>query len=354
MADKYDMGTPLHSERPLRRRIFSPLHAMDDDYSDEPVTPPAAKAAAPLTIEAIASLLDKKFDERLQPVLNAMSEMQDDTRRIDSNVDNLKGRVDKVEDGLGDLAARVARMETTSLTLQPEMSSPDVENLRQQLEAMKVILQGNSGTLRSQLADGHTAVVGGFKGARDKNELETWLSKVCWSAHAPQPTETYIKGDMANFNGVAFGKYQSQVERDAAVAKIQAAAFEFGGQKVWAKPELPLQIRVIKGLLFAAKQMFVDWRFEKRSLWVDMEEQHLKCGEDVVLKVEIKDCELTITYDPEWQTYVETGNESWANVIKEAVAKLKSHTSQAATKGLGKGKGKAKGNHESSGGLPSP
>ena len=83
MAEKYDMGTPIGAER-KSRRLHSPLQEMDDvvpqkiDFEvEEPVTPTEAhrEPAQPLTLAAIANLLDKTLDQKLGPIAHKMNEM---------------------------------------------------------------------------------------------------------------------------------------------------------------------------------------------------------------------------------------------------------------------------------------
>ena len=147
---------------------------------------------------------------------------------------------------------------------------------------------------------------------------------------------------MDDFNGVVFAKYPSQAERDSAIRKIQAAAMDFDGQKIWSKPEQPLKTRAAIGLLFAAKRMLVDWQFDKWSLWVDTDQLNLSCGDDMIFKIELQEHDLTIGYSPDWQTYLETDNAKWTEVVEAARTKVKKQQAQKATKGLGKGKAHTK------------
>ena len=52
---------------------------------------------------------------------------------------------------------------------------------------------------------------------------------------------------------------------------------------------MPVEIRTGQGVLFAAKGMLSssEWGFEKRSLWVDTDNNTLTCGDDEVMKVRI-------------------------------------------------------------------
>ena len=191
-----------------------------------------------------------------------------------------------------------------------------------------------------RVAEGNTAVFGGFKGATNKEELDEWLREVLWNAGAEYPLDTYIKGDMGDFNGIMFGKYPGNVERETVVKKVRESRQEFGGQKVWAKADQPLEARVAQSVLFAAKNMMKskEWGFDGRSLWVDTDKNWLTCGQDdTVLKVSVNDSKLLIEYGEGWEAFIVPDNNAWTEIIKDAEAKLAKQR-PLPTKGLGKGK----------------
>ena len=193
-------------------------------------------------------------------------------------------------------------------------------------------------------SDNCTVVFGGFKGSCSKEEADDWLNHVLRKAGAAAPSDTYVKcRDMKDFNGVMFGKYHGHTERDAAIKKMKESDQDYDGQKIWAKIEKPIEIRIAQGILFAAKSMLSseDWGFDKRSLWVDTDENVLKCGEDVVMKTGTENRKLLIEYGGAWKEFIETDNEQWANTVKEAEAKV----ARKPTKGVGKGIAKGKSAH---------
>ena len=164
--------------------------------------------------------------------------------------------------------------------------------------------------------------------------------RVLPDAKAIPPIQNYIKGEFSSFNGVAFGKYSSAVERDAAVEAVRKASLEYGGQKVWAKPEQPLETRALQSVLFGVKKMLVDWGFDKKSLWADTSDMSLSCGNDLVIKMTVDNKTPTIEYGVEWETYLmpDGTNKTVTGLLDAAKEKLQ--RSSAPSKGLGKGKGK--------------
>ena len=145
---------------------------------------------------------------------------------------------------------------------------------------------------------------------------------------------------MKDFNGVVFGKYNGPVARDKAIKKVKESEQGYDGQQIWAKVDRPLEIRIVQGVLFAAKRMLTspEWGFDKRSLWVDEDNNILSCGDDEVMNARVENKKLHIEYSSGWQEFIVAGNDGWAKTIKEADQK----NSQTPTKGIGKGLGKGK------------
>ena len=349
MAEKYDVGTPMGGDRKYRR-TRSPLHEMDDaigqldfseDSAEEFPAPTTPSGAEPVTLAAIATLLSTTLDAKLGPVSQTMARLEEDVEDLKKNMTDVESIV---QSNVDNIAGRVDHMEAELKHMKDGMAQSNNQSLINRLDAMemRLSLQTYPDTPRSQVSGEYTAVVGGFKGAYDKTQLDAWMSTVFWTAGAKEPTETYIKGTMENFNGIAFAKYPTKDERDSAISKIQAATLDFDGQKVWAKPEQPLKTRTATSLLFAAKRMLVDWQFDKRSLWVDTENLCLTCGEeeDMIFKIELEERDLTIVYGFEWQTYMESDNETWTQAVEAARTNIKK---QQLRKGVGKGKAKGKG-----------
>ena len=61
----------------------------------------ASGGAESLTLDAIAGLLNRTFDERLTPVLASVSALQEDVQCIEGNVDNVSATAAHLENRLG-------------------------------------------------------------------------------------------------------------------------------------------------------------------------------------------------------------------------------------------------------------
>ena len=333
MAARYDVGTPLGGER-KSRRIQSPLQEMDGviralDYEEEELQVPSTpKEAQPVTMAAISAVLLSALDEKLKPVTQTMV-------RLEGEVESLKKHVSDSED--------MMQSNTENISMRLDTMDNEFKTLKAEFQKYKECKDPwafSTHTPRSD-TDTCTAVFGGFKGACSKEEADDWLKHVLKKAGAAAPSDTYVKcRDMKDFNGVMFGKYHGHNERDAAIKKVKESDQDYDGQKIWAKIERPIEIRTAQGILFAAKTMLSseDWGFDKRSLWVDTDENVLKCGDDdLIMKTSIENHKLVIDYGGTWKDFIETDNEQWAKTVKEAEEKIAKKPMKGAGKGCGKG-----------------
>ena len=297
-------------------------------FGDDEDVPPTTRDAQPVTMAAIANLLDAK----LSPVIDRVENLKNDVAVVKQDVQAVKNEV-----------------ATNKITAATQM-----DRLEGQLREMKLVYAAEVHRLEGLLSTSHsgsstprshtdclTAVFGGCKGASSKDEADSWLSMVLKSAGAQRPGDTYIKGAMSNYNGLVFGKYTTTTDRDAAVKKVQEKGLVYGGQSAWAKVDQPPEVRTVEGVLFAAKNMLLEWGWDKTSLWVDKEEQRLKCGDDLVSAVCVADGQIHPTYGEGWNDYIfskeHPDNTLWKDTLKAAAEKL----SRKATSTKGKGKGKS-------------
>ena len=216
----------------------------------------------------------------------------------------------------------------------------------------KLQVSANTAKIPNQ-DDGLTGVFGGFRGATSKEEADRWLHMVLEQADAPQVADTYVKGNMANFNGLIFGRFRSTTDRNAAIKKVRQKALAYNGQNIWAKPEQPLETRVLENILFGAKNMLLDWGWHRQSVWVDNELSSVLCGDDPVLSAVVLNGEHKLTYEPGWEDYIfnkdHPDNTLWKECIKTNSDKLSSKSAvgggKGGEKGSNKGKGRDRGTH---------
>ena len=323
MEEKYDLGTPLCGER-KSRRLQSPLQEMDGVvtqlFCDDAPVPQTPSDAQPVTMAGIAAVLAATLDEKLAPMSQNIS-------RLESQVGDLKKQVTENED--------MMNVNMENMTKRMDAMEEDVKQHKAFLAASALstprVSRGDSSE------DNHVAVFGGFKGAGSKKEVDEWLWDVLWKAGAAEPVETYIKGDMGDYNGLVFGKYNSKAERDTAVNMTQRSEQEYDGHRIWSKIDLPLKVRVCQNILFGAKRLLVDWGFDRKGLWADMDEQTLTCGSDVILSLDVSDG-LVLKYGEGWEAYMSQDDDTWKKMVQVAQQKLS--RGQKPTKGVGKGKRK--------------
>ena len=135
-----------------------------------------------------------------------------------------------------------------------------------------------------------------------------------------------------------FAKYATHAEAEAVVKKIMETKMENQGEKVYAKLDLPLEVRVGRSVLYCSKEVLIEGGWDKAALWTDTEKCHLWCGDEVVLTTCVKEGKIETTFADGWRDYFK-GVQKWEETLTTASKKLSD--SKTPTKGLGKGKNKA-------------
>ena len=91
MAEKYDMGAPLGGEWDLKQRLRDVRQRMSSPSADMDTS--ANATASNVTLESIAALLDKKFDEKLTPMTLKVDELQAGFETIKEDMSSLKKKM---------------------------------------------------------------------------------------------------------------------------------------------------------------------------------------------------------------------------------------------------------------------
>ena len=107
------------------------------------------------------------------------------------------------------------------------------EELRRRVKDFEQELLNIKRSASTSAADARntTVVLGGFKGASSKVEMDKWVSHVIHVADAPVPKDIYVKGGFDKFNGVAFAKLSSSGDVSEMVTKIQKVALKYENEK---------------------------------------------------------------------------------------------------------------------------
>ena len=226
--DRQIQGTPLAGERELseqlrdvRQRLSSPGNDATREYNiSSPMTPPAARTAPAgssqgVTLEAIASLLDKKFDEKLCPMSDMMHELKGEVNELKDTVEaNDKMITANVENLTGDLVrfqtSCEAKIKELEDKLQQGTRTPNSSSNEDVLQKLKEI-ENEIERLRlgkdeqSNEDQCSTAVVGGLAQKGSTEAAMTWLTDALWNHWAPRPVDHYIKQE--EFSGMLFLKF---------------------------------------------------------------------------------------------------------------------------------------------------
>eukprot|EP00929_Paragymnodinium_shiwhaense_P081765 TRINITY_DN42878_c0_g1_i1.p2 TRINITY_DN42878_c0_g1~~TRINITY_DN42878_c0_g1_i1.p2 ORF type:complete len:147 (+),score=39.07 TRINITY_DN42878_c0_g1_i1:159-599(+) len=134
--------------------------------------------------------------------------------------------------------------------------------------------------------------------------------------------------------GVLFAKFRDTHERDAALRRLRDKSSRDGDNEYWAKPDMPLEQRVVQSFLFGAKYLFAKWGFAKTALWVDLDKSEFYVGNGEVANVTMKSGKLEVKVATDWKADL-VDDPEWKKLIEMAETKL-----GAKGKGAEKGKGK--------------
>ena len=189
---------------------------------------------------------------------------------------------------------------------------------------------------------GCTAVVGGLATLLNFDAAKNWVYNKLWELHGPITKDIYPKGD---FKNIVFVKFSTKGECDKAIQLLRQAQCKEGGNDVWAKPEKPLEVRVLRSIVFGTKHDMTNF-YPKKVLRGDVDEDdkrgELWLGDDKVFMVSIEGQSLKITFEPGWQDWLSHKDfPEFQKTVDAQNGKLSS--SSGPVKGLGKGKTISKG-----------
>ena len=180
-----------------------------------------------------------------------------------------------------------------------------------------------------------SAVVGGLDHSANGEEACEWLKQTLWDKWMPQPTKMFVKGE---FKGRVWAKFGSEDDRNEIVAKLRSLALQQNDKIVWAKPDLPIELRVVSSALFGVKWLLSQWgKWERQSLWVDVDEGTLKVGDELIMMAWVHSGRLEKKFGDGWAEYLQSAQLD--KIVDGAAGKLQQ--SQGPTKGVGKGKNKS-------------
>ena len=111
-----------------------------------------------------------------------------------------------------------------------------------------------------------------------------------------------------------------------------------GSKRLYAKPDLPLDMRTADSTLFAIKRMLASWGFAKNCIHVDTDASTLSVAGKEIVKITVKEYKLILEWqDGEWESWEAlTTSEELTSLTTEKQNKL--DKAKVFTKDKGKGK----------------
>ena len=285
------------------------------------------------------------MDEKLDAVAQKMDwlmnncALQTDITRMDTNIKEVQADVQILKeksatrDELTTLIQRVQKLElggsaTGGTSSDEPMHTGPSQEMIKRLETLEKELQAKATDSTRDVI----MVVGGLGYYGTLDEAEKYVRTQLWTLYGPAMVDSFAKGD---WKGLLFVKFSSKSDRDCAVKIFRDGKYMAGDNKVWAKEDLALDERVLQGALFGSKKIMIQYGYDRKGVWVDLDKKVLMVGSDIVLEAKIENKELKMKIQTGWE---EVLCEELTKLVADGTEKLKT-----ATKGLGKGKNKSKG-----------
>lgn len=188
-----------------------------------------------------------------------------------------------------------------------------------------------------------TAVIRGLGDIGNFEEAKQWVKNKMHATSGPAvfDKDCYFKGGV--FQGMMFIKFGTVTERNAAIERFKSQGFTVGTKSVYAKADLPVEVRSARAFLFGLKDMLEAWEVPKESSWVNVSSGVLEVAGSQVASASVKDDKFVLTWlDPAWKTWdaLQQSAELKALVDKAQGALDRSKTTKTNTTGKSKGKGK--------------
>ena len=286
------MSTPVKS--PAQKKLkpddgVAGEEEMDSESQGGEMRPRANEEM--VTLDAIAKLLDEKFDQRLLPLSDSIEKLTADLGIFKT----------KMNDELASMGLKLKEVQTQNseplnkvLKLEKEIQSIKEGTKAEISKSLSELKLESPGKVDTNL----TVVLGNIPEAGNIDQVAGWVTKRCVETGVPKPLEFFCKSE--TFGGVTFAKCTSISHRDNLIASVRSAPTNTT-QKPWAKVDQPVNIRTAEGVLFAFKRLLADWGFSKRCVWVDREKCVLSVAGTEVMRTSVENYVLKIQWcDGEW------------------------------------------------------
>ena len=315
------MGTPIKS--PLQKKLRGD-EGLDDDVHITGVN--RAGPSQGVTLSAIEQLLDKKLNPLHQFLEQIRLDLTAFKESVRTELEDMGLRITSNEQMMTDTVARVTELEQKMGKIQVGKETP----CGREVDSSRFL----------------SMVVGNIPEASTLDEAREWLGKHCRASGIalPGPSDVYSKGPFSN---LLFVKCQSEAHRDRFIQSIRDAARHAkasnGGEplpaQLFAKVDLPFNIRTVEGALYAMNRMLISWNFNPACINYDIHTGILTVAGREIVKVYVQNFSLSFDWcDGEWQTWdaLQQSTEL-AEIASKALTRLEKAKARASNKGKGKG-----------------
>ena len=149
--------------------------------------------------------------------------------------------------------------------------------------------------------------------------------------------DMYYKHAEGSFNGVIFAKFASAVMRDQAVKSFNAMKINLMDKQAFMSPDLPMEVRMQRRVLFGLKKLLVEWQFSKGSVYVDTGNFTLLVEDVLVLKVSVQNFKVSMEWmDERWRTWPDLHDNHEFQVLVESTEENLAAAQVRKSKGKGK------------------
>ena len=215
----------------------------------------------------------------------------EDLGKIEKTMSNLSISVDEkfksMETRLDGSEARITKLE--ELVLKGVGGEPncqwaiEIEAMKKEIASLKT---GKLTTDNTEQME-NTMVIGGLRDYSSIEDAWKWIAGELWTAYGPQPCTVYQKGK--DFKGIAYAKFESQRERDAAIQIFGILKKrEDGSSNVWAKIDREFIPRVLLSFLGGIRWQLGEWGYPKSCYLFEEDDWSFHASGKEIFQVEFE------------------------------------------------------------------
>ena len=325
--------------------MFSPQAGRNDtDMSGVPVQGAQLVMAAPIpqpNFDMAAQMPQMPMPQMSMPPASSFS-MEALTMALSplhTSVNAINQKLDHVTAHLGRIERRIDLQGVRIDKLDEVMTHPENFNfnfdstINEKLEELQKMIDDikNQPTPSAKPLDPNplSAVIGGLNGL-SYEEACKWLELKLEALQGPKPI--YIKKRSENFSGIVIATFGSQALRDQAITILHKSGLD--GKDIWAKQDLPLELRVRKTFLNSVKYQLGKWGFVYNEIEFNDDLTSMKVGPNKVLDISISEGAVKCEWHGSWATWAELQS---SPEIAALLAKAETDLAKS-----DKGKGKSK------------